>query len=152
MTSARMTLARTTFARRTRVFGRRRSRRGFVAPGAFAIVVAFVVVSFVVGGADCIPESGIAEAADCCDCLGDFAPDGSEASLIGGNCLPTLDGVPNLGISDERQVCAEAAGRSLDSDERVPVFAACLLEGHPCAGRCARAGEVGVDFDARPDG
>ncbi len=109
------------------------------------------LVVALLGGADCVPEAGIAEAADCCDCLGDFAPDGSEATLLGGNCLPTLDGVPNLGISDERQVCAEAAGRSLDSDETVDAFAACLQEGHPCGAVCGRAGEVGVDFDPRPD-
>ena len=102
-----------------------------------------------VSGADCLPDSGIAEAADCCDCLGDFAPDGADASLTGGNCLPTLDGVPNLGISDERQVCAEAAGRSLDSDDTVDVVGACLDDGHPCADVCARAGAVGVDFARR---
>ncbi len=116
---------------------------------AFASAVA--VVAFVVGGADCIPESGIAEAADCCDCLGDFAPDGDDASFTGGNCLPTLSGIPNLGVSDERQVCAEAAGQSLNGAGAVDVIAACLQRGHPCADICARAAEVGVVFEPQED-
>ncbi len=111
----------------------------------------FVAVGSMVallGGADCVPALGIAEAADCCDCLGDFAPDGEEASLSRGNCLPTLPGVPNLGVSDERQVCAEAAGQSLQgADVAVAVVAACVDEGHPCDQICARAAAVGVAFD-----
>lgn len=110
-------------------------------------VVPAALVAALVGGADCVPQSGIAEAADCCDCLGDFAADGGDASFTRGNCLPTLDGIPNLGVSDERQVCAEASGRSMNGGGAVDVVAACLQEGHPCADVCARAAEVGVVFD-----
>jgi hypothetical protein len=112
-----------------------------------AAVVGVFVVVLVVAGADCAPQVGIAEAADCCDCLGDFAPDGADASFSRGNCLPTLEGVPNLGISDERQVCAEAAGQSLNGNRSVDVIAACLQDGHPCADVCDRAAAVGVTFD-----
>jgi len=68
---------------------------------AVAIFVPAGGVPTVFGGADCVPESGIGAAADCCDCLGDFAPDGAASSRRRGNCLPTLPGVPNLGVSDE---------------------------------------------------
>jgi hypothetical protein len=114
----------------------------------------FVVGAGLVGGllvgaacAACAPTPGIPEAADCCACLGDFAPDGGDASFTRGNCLPTLDGVPNLGVTDERQVCAEAAGQSLNGSGSVDVVAACLQDGHPCADVCARAADVGVVFD-----
>jgi hypothetical protein len=109
-------------------------------------VIAMAMLLF--GGADCVPESGIGEAAACCDCLADFAPDGRDASFSRGNCLPTVPGLPNLGISDERQVCAEAAGQSLQgADSAVDVVAACLEDDHPCDDPCALAAANGVAFD-----
>ena len=112
---------------------------------ASSVLVA--IVASLVADAGCAPTPGIPEAAACCDCLGDFAPDGGDASFTRGNCLPTLDGVPNLGVSDERQVCAEAAGQSLNGSGSVDVVVSCLQDGHPCGDVCARAVEVGVVFD-----
>ncbi len=100
-------------------------------------------------GADCAPEVGIAEAAECCTCLSETTPSGDDSTL-GDNCLPD-DISQGVSASIEEQQCAADAAASLEGDDvDVQVDPACISGGHPCDALCARAAETGVSFKEPP--
>ena len=103
-----------------------------------------LLASLFAGGADCVPEIGIGEAADCCACLAKATPDGDEASA-GDNCLPD-DLSQGLSQSVESDQCAADAADSLSGQGDVVVDAACLQAVHPCSAICEDARENGVVF------
>ena len=107
----------------------------------------FVVVAaaFAGSGADCAPEVGIGEAADCCACLVDHTPAGDEGASASDNCLPD-DLSQGLDTGIEEQQCAADAADALTGAGRVKTDPACRAEGHPCGDVCARAAQSGVFF------
>jgi hypothetical protein len=113
--------------------------------GRSIVTVAFVCIAGVfVGGSDCVPDSGIGEAADCCACLARADVDGDEASAAD-NCLPD-DLSQGFDQKVEEQQCAADAADSLGGEGRVKAEAACREGDHPCADICGRAADAGVDF------
>ncbi|MDP2341462.1 MAG: hypothetical protein Q8O67_10910 [Deltaproteobacteria bacterium] len=103
-----------------------------------------LLTGLLAAGADCAPQTGIAEAADCCACLAKAAPDGDEASASD-NCLPD-DLSQGLSQSVESDQCAADAADSLSGQGDVVVDAACLQAVHPCSAICAEASDSGVVF------
>jgi hypothetical protein len=103
------------------------------------VVVGFCGVVFVVGGADCVPEVPLAEAADCCTCLADTRVDGEGAGFGDGNCLPDDPDTTRGVASAEEQACAAGAGDAINGENQIFVEPACLDAPHPCADVCGRA-------------
>ena len=100
--------------------------------------------ALLVGGSDCVPQLGIAEAADCCACLAKTDDDGAQASAAD-NCLPD-DLSQGFSQQVERDQCAADAADAISGAGDVVVVAACLAEAHPCGDICTRAAAAGVDF------
>ncbi len=103
-----------------------------------------LLTGLVVGGADCVPDSGIAEAADCCECLVDHDVDGNEAAAAD-NCLPD-DLSAGFDKKTEENQCAADAADAISGEGRVQADAACRTGGHVCAALCGLAEENGVTF------
>ena len=102
------------------------------------------LLALLCGGSDCVPELGIAEAADCCACLAKSTAAGDEATATD-NCLPD-DLSQGFSQQVEQDQCAADAADAISGFGDVVVVADCLAEGHPCAEICAKAGDSGVDF------
>ena len=96
-------------------------------------------------GADCAPQVGIAEAADCCACLAKTGPEGQDEVGAGGNCLPD-DVSQGLSQQVERDQCAADAAESISGSGDVVVVVACLDDTQPCSTICGDAKAGGVVF------
>jgi len=104
--------------------------------GTFGIVV---IGSVFVGGADCVPEVPLAEAADCCTCLADTRVDGEDVGFGDDNCLPDDPDTTRGVASAEEQACAAGAGEAINGANQIFAEATCLDAPHPCADICGRA-------------
>ncbi len=103
-----------------------------------------------IGGADCAPQLGIAEAADCCACLAESNADGDEAGAdvlrpSSDNCLPD-DLSQGRSQKVEQDQCAADAADSIGGASEVVVDVACLADDRPCESICSRAAAKGVVF------
>jgi hypothetical protein len=96
-------------------------------------------------GADCVPQVGIAEAAECCECLAKTGLDGDDDAGADQNCLPD-DLSQGLSGSVERDQCAADAADSLGGRGDVVVDPGCLVNTHPCSPICQDAADSGVVF------
>ncbi len=108
------------------------------------LVLGGLLLAPVLGGADCVPASGIGEAADCCECLADHDAAGDEAGAAD-NCLPD-DLSQGIDKETEENQCAADAADAISAEGRVQAEADCRAGDHPCADICAQAEAGGVSF------
>jgi hypothetical protein len=103
------------------------------------VVVGCGLLMFALVGADCVEDLPLAEAADCCTCLAETAPDGEAPGFLEENCLPDDPNTTNGVASAEEQACAAGAGEAINGENQIFVEPACLDAPHPCADVCERA-------------
>ena len=104
-----------------------------------AVLVVVACAGVALGGADCVEDLPLAEAADCCTCLAETGEDGEAPGFLEPNCLPDDPDTTNGVASAEEQACAAGAGEAINGENQIFVTPACLDAPHPCADICAAA-------------